>query len=45
MKIELDITVVCTIDDQFELIDAARREVEATGPREEWSVSYPQGAT
>lgn len=42
MRSTIDLTVCCTLDDQFRLMDLARREVEATKAREDWELFYPQ---
>ena len=37
----VDVTISCTIEDQFRLIELARAEVEATKPRDDWELYYP----
>jgi hypothetical protein len=45
MRVTIDITVDCTIEDQFCLIDLGRQEVEASKPRDDWELFYPQSPT
>ncbi len=41
MRATIDVTVSCTIEDQFRLIELARQEVESTKPKDLWEQYYP----
>jgi hypothetical protein len=45
MKTVIDVTVVCSIEDQFKLLEEARAEIERSKPREDWEVFYPKTPT
>ena len=45
MRTVVDLTVVCTIEDQFKLLEVARAEIEATKPRDDWELYYPNSPT
>lgn len=42
MRATADVTISCTLDDQFRLIELAREEVQALKPRDDWELFYPQ---
>lgn len=45
MRATVDVTISCTIEDQFRLIELARHEVEALKPRDDWELFYPKSPT
>lgn len=45
MRATVDVTITCTIEDQFRLIELARQEVEALKPRDDWELFYPKSPT
>jgi len=45
MKPVIDMTICCTIADQFHVMELAGREIEATKPREVWEQYYAKSPT
>lgn len=45
MRATVDVTISCTIEDQFRLIELARQEVEVSKPRDDWELYYPKSPT
>lgn len=41
MKATVEVTVCCTIEDQFLLMEQARQEVENSKARDDWELYYP----
>ena len=45
MRATVDVTISCSIEDQFRLIELGRQEVEASKPRDDWELFYPHSPT
>ena len=45
MRVIIEVTVDCTITDQFKLLELARAEVDALKPVDERNDYYPSGPT
>lgn len=45
MRATVDVTISCTIEDQFRLLELARQEVKSLKPRDDWELFYPKSAT